>query len=140
MVDQGGKPVEVLNLAISRANDKAGKANWALVALTPLDVHLASDFGFGAGSAKPSLVRYRNCNHAGCFVIIPLDNSLISQMKQASNGATFFRLLGGQAVKVSFSLKGFTKAFDALSAGTVPAAGQASGETPAVSGAEGAGN
>jgi hypothetical protein len=61
-------------------------------------------------------------------------------MKQASNGATFFRLLSGQAVKVSFSLKGFTKAFDALSAGTVPAAGQASGETSAVSGAEGAGN
>lgn len=144
MVDQGGKPVEVLNLAISHANDKAGKANWALVALTPLDVHLASDFGFGAGSAKPSLARYRNCNHAGCFVIIPLDDNRISQMKQASDGATFFRLLNGQAVKVSFSLKGFTKAFDALSAGTVPAAGETIVETPTVtptdSGKEGANN
>jgi invasion protein IalB len=140
MVDQGGKPVEVLNLAISRANDKAGKANWALVALTPLDVHLASDFGFGAGSAKPSLVRYRNCNHAGCFVIIPLDNNRISQMKQASDGATFFRLLNGQAVKVSFSLKGFTRAFDALSAGIVPATGKTTGETPMDAGKEGANN
>ena len=132
MVDQGGKPVEVLNLAVSHASDKAGKATWALVVLTPLDVHLASDFGFGAGSAKPSLVRYRNCNHAGCFVIIPLDNNRIGQLKQASDGATFFRLLNGQTVKVSFSLKGFTKAFDALSAGTVPAPGQTAGETPTV--------
>ncbi|EHH05417.1 hypothetical protein ATCR1_14841 [Agrobacterium tumefaciens CCNWGS0286] len=40
MVDQGGKPVEVLNLAISRANDKAGKANWVLLACTVPDTEL----------------------------------------------------------------------------------------------------
>lgn len=140
MVNQDAKSVEVINLAISRANDKAGKANWALVALTPLDVDLPSDFGFDAGNAKPSLVRYRNCNHAGCFVIVPLDSSRLNQMKQASNGATFFRLLNGQAVKVSFSLKGFTKAFNALSSGQVPAASKSGEETPTVSGREGTQN
>lgn len=136
MVEHDNKSVEVLSLAISRATDKAGKADWALVVLTPLDVHLASDFGLGLGSAKPSLVRYRNCNHVGCFVIVPLDNNRISQMKQAADGAAFFRLLGGRAVKVSFSLKGFTKAFDTLTAGTVPTAKH----TSTASGAESSGN
>jgi len=131
MVHQDGAQVEVLNLAVSRASDKAGKVDWALVVLTPLDVHLASDFGYGIGSAKPELVRYRNCNHAGCFVVVPLDNGRISQLKKASDGAAFFRLLNGQAVKVSFSLKGFTKAFNALSAGQIPTSGQETEEVAA---------
>lgn len=135
MVNQDGKPVEILNLAVSRASDKAGKADWALVVLTPLDVQLSSDFGFAAGSAKPSLLRYRNCNQLGCFVIVPLDRERINQMKRAADGAAFFRLLNGQAVKVTFSLKGFTKAFEALSSGTVPAAAQAEAE-PRVSSQE----
>jgi len=131
MVHHDGAPVEVLNLAVSRGLDKAGKADWALVVLTPLDVHLASDFGFGVGSRPPELVRYRNCNHLGCFVVVALDNDRIDQMKKASDGAAFFRLLNGQAVKVSFSLKGFTKAFNALSEGKVPASGQETGEVAA---------
>ncbi|MBO0131601.1 invasion associated locus B family protein [Agrobacterium burrii] len=120
MVSQNGKPLEVLNLAVSRANDKAGKADWALVVLTPLDVHLASDFGFAAGTAKPSLLKYRNCNHLGCFVIVPLDRDRLAQMKKAADGTAYFRLLNSQTVKASFSLKGFTKAFDALASGAVP--------------------
>ena len=118
MVNQDGKSVEVLSLAVSRANDKAGRADWAMVVLTPLDVHLASDFGFAAGNTKPSLMRYRNCNHLGCFVIVPLDRDRLGQMKKASSGTVYFRLLNNQTVKVSFSLKGFTKAFDALSSGS----------------------
>lgn len=122
MVNQDGKPVEILNLAVSKASDKAGKVDWALVVLTPLDVQLASDFGFAAGTAKPSLLRYRNCNHLGCFVIVPLDGDRIAQLKKAADGAAFFRLLTGQAVKVTFSLKGFTRAFDMLASGAIPAA------------------
>jgi len=131
MVHHDGAPVEVLNLAVSRGLDKAGKADWAFVVLTPLDVHLASDFGFGVGNRPPELVGYRNCNHLGCFVVVALDSDRINQMKKASDGAAFFRLLNGQAVKVSFSLKGFTKAFNALSEGQVPASGQETGEVAA---------
>lgn len=124
-IQHDGTAVEVLNLAVSRASDKSGKADWALVILTPLDVHLASDFGFAAGAAKPLLLRYRNCNQLGCFVIVPLDQSRLSQMKKAADGTAYFRVLSGQVVKASFSLKGFTKAFDALASGTIPAATQA---------------
>jgi invasion protein IalB len=121
MVSHDGEPVEILKLAVSRASDKAGKADWALVVLTPLDVHLPADFGFATGAAKPVLLKYRNCNQLGCFVIVPLENERLGAMKKASDGTAYFRLLNGQTVKVSFSLKGFTKAFDALATGKVPA-------------------
>ncbi len=120
MVEHEGQPVELLTLAVSKAADRSGKADWALVVLTPLDVDLPSDFGLQAGQGKPALFRYRNCNHLGCFAVIPLDNGWISQMQKAAEGTAYFRLLNGRAVKVSFSLAGFTKGFEALASGKVP--------------------
>lgn len=120
MVDVDGKPVELLNLAVTRASDKAGEAKWAMVVLTPLDVQLNADFGLAIGTAEPVLLRYRNCNRLGCFVLAPLDDRRIRQLERAAAGAVYFRLLDGQAVKVSFSLKGFTKAMVALSSGVAP--------------------
>lgn len=120
MVEHDGQPVELLTLAVSKAADRSGKADWALVVLTPLDVDLPSDFGLQAGQGKPALFRYRNCNHLGCFAVIPLDKGWISQMQKASDGTAYFRLLNGRAVKVSFSLAGFTKGFEALASGKMP--------------------
>ncbi len=119
-VEQDGKRVEILNLAIARADDKAGKARWALVVLAPLDVHLPSDLGLGIGIAKPVLTRYRNCNGMGCFALVPLDDAQLNRLKRAKEGAVFFRLLNQRAVKVVFSLKGFSKAFADLEAGKMP--------------------
>jgi invasion protein IalB len=120
MVEHEGQPVELLTLAVSKAADKSGKADWALVVLTPLDVDLPSDFGLQAGQGKPALFRYRNCNHLGCFAVVPLDKGMISQMQKAADGTAYFRLLNGRAVKVTFSLSGFTKGFEALASGKVP--------------------
>ncbi|MEH0074536.1 invasion associated locus B family protein [Pannonibacter sp. Pt2] len=120
MVEHEGQPVELLTLAVSRAADKSGKADWALVVLTPLDVDLPSDFGLQAGQGKPALFRYRNCNHLGCFAVVPLDKGWISQLQKAADGTAYFRLLNGRTVKVSFSLAGFTKGFEALASGKVP--------------------
>ncbi|WP_051105410.1 invasion associated locus B family protein [Pannonibacter phragmitetus] len=120
MVEHEGQPVELLTLAVSKAADRSGKADWVLVVLTPLDVDLPSDFGLQAGQGKPALFRYRNCNHLGCFAVVPLDKGMIGQMQKASDGTAYFRLLNGRAVKVSFSLAGFTKGFEALASGKVP--------------------
>ncbi len=120
MVEHEGQPVELLTLAVSKAADKSSKADWALVVLTPLDVDLPSDFGLQAGQGKPALFRYRNCNHLGCFAVVPLDKRMIGQMQKAADGTAYFRLLNGQAVKVSFSLAGFTKGFEALASGKAP--------------------
>jgi len=125
-VSQDGKAVDILNLAVSRANDKAGKVEWALIVLTPLDVHLPSDFALTIGGdkskIKPIMSHYRNCNHLGCFVVTPLDAATINSFKQAQEGAGFFRLLNGKTVKVVFSLKGFDKALDGLTSKTLPSA------------------
>lgn len=117
-----GKSVQLLELGVSKATDKAGKVDWALVVLTPLDVLLTSDFGLEVGNRKPALFRYRNCNHLGCFAVVPLSKSLIVAMKKANNGAVYFRLLNGQAVKVIFSFKGFDDALSAIESKTANSA------------------
>lgn len=134
-VNQDGRAIDILNLAISRANDKAGNVSWAMVALTPLDVFLPAEFGLTVGdgttAAKgsnkkdsnppaPTLTPYRNCNQLGCFVIIPLDDATVVRFRNSQEGAGFFRLLNGKTVKVVFSLKGFDKAFASLASKALP--------------------
>lgn len=121
-IEQDGERLPLINMAISKAADKAGKVDWALVILTPLDVHLPSDFGLSFGSRKPVLSRYRNCNAMGCWVVLPATSAVVQGMKRAIEGGAHFRLLNGQTVKVVYSLSGFTKGFAALQSGTVPKA------------------
>jgi invasion protein IalB len=123
-VEQGGQRIEVVNLAISAA--RAGEAGapsaaqWQLIALAPLDSHLPSGLGLIVGKRKRLTESFRNCNHAGCWVVMPADGAMIDAMKRAAKGEVRFRLLGGQSVSVVFSLSGFTAAFDALSSGILP--------------------
>ncbi|MEO9299438.1 invasion associated locus B family protein [Devosia alba] len=121
--DTGGPAtelIEILNLTFLRANDLANKVEWALAVLTPLDVHLISDFGLRIGTNKTILARYRNCNHQGCWVIVPIDKEGLESLKRSAEGVGAFRLITGQDVNVSFSLIGFTKAYNALVAGSPP--------------------
>jgi len=117
LVEDEDRAVEVLRLAVSRGPD-AKRRGYQLVALTSLGVHLPSDFGLMAGKARLSLSRYRNCNQRGCFAIVPLSDDAIKRLKRANEGAAYFRDLAGTAIKVTFPLQGFTKAFDRLSAGS----------------------
>jgi invasion protein IalB len=116
---QNGTNIELFNITLIRANDKSEKVEWALVILIPigLSIHLPSDFGLIVGKRKPFLTRFRNCNAQGCQVLIPADNSLLNNLKHANNGAGLFRMLNGKVIRVEFSLKGFTKAFNALASG-----------------------
>lgn len=123
LIEQDGEQLPLLNMAISKAADKAGKVDWALVILTPLDVHLPSDFGLSFGSRKPVLSRYRNCNAMGCWVVLPATSAVVRGMQRAIEGGAHFRLLNGQTVKVVYSLAGFTKGFAVLQSGAVPEAG-----------------
>lgn len=111
-----GKEVPVLEIAVSPAADKAGKARHALVVLTPLDVLLSSDFGLQIGKGKQEVYRYRNCNHLGCFAVVPLTRERLNALVASRDAAMFFRLLDGQTVKIMVSLKGFGQALEAFSA------------------------
>src|SRR5690606_1430599 len=97
------------NLTFLRANDQANKVDWALVVLTPLDVHLVSDFGLRIGASKTILARYRNCNHQGCWVVAPIDQAGLDSLKKSAEAVGAFQLMNGQNVNISFSLVGFTK-------------------------------
>lgn len=116
-VRQGDQDVEILKLAISSIGEEKGKQLWGLVALLPLDVLLASDFGLGADKVKPELHRYRNCNHLGCFAVVPLTGKLVKGLKQSEKGSVHFRLVNGKAVKVVFPVTGFSSALERLSSG-----------------------
>lgn len=114
---QGDQDVEVLKLAISSIGEAGGKPQWGLVALLPLDVLLSSDFGLGADKVKPGVHRYRNCNHLGCFAVVPLTGKLAAGLGRSEKGTAYFRLVNGKAVKVVFPLAGFADAFGKLSSG-----------------------
>lgn len=119
---QSDELVEVLNLTLSRANDKAGNVDWALIVLTPLDVHLAADFALVIGKNEAILARYRNCNHQGCWVVVPINNAALNGLKRASEAVAGFQMVNGQKINISFSLIGFTKAFSAFKDGVLPSA------------------
>ncbi len=121
---EGEQNLTLLRLAVSKASDKAGKVDWALVVVTPLNVALAADIGLSAGPTEPETIRYRNCTHEGCYAIFPLNEKRLQKMKSAQNGAIFFRVLNGQAIKVPFSLMGFTKAFNVLQSGRPSSSGK----------------
>ena len=123
-IEQDGQLVEVLSLALSPAEDKTGNVEWALIVLTPQDVHLPSDFGLSFGAAEPVLTRYRNCNLLGCWGVVPANARVLAGMKRAMDGGGHFRLLDGQVVKVVFSLRGFTAGFNALARGAFPSGPQ----------------
>jgi invasion protein IalB len=120
-VDDQGQPVEIMSLAVASFSRLKGKARYTLVAVVPLDVHLPSDFRLSAGGTELALARYRNCDNRGCFVLVPLSDKAIKRLKKAMDGGAHFTDIAGRPIKVVFSLRGFTKAFDSLASGAVPA-------------------
>jgi len=119
-ISRDDKLIEVISLAVSRAKDKADKIDWALVAITPLDVHLPSQFGIGVGEKTVTTAEYRNCNRFGCWAVVPLSAALLKQFQTGNEAALLFRMLDGKTVRIVFSLKGFTKGLGALQSGKLP--------------------
>ena len=114
---QGDQDVDILKLAISEVGEEKGKPLWGLVALLPLDVLLTSDFGLAADKLAPGLYRYRNCNHLGCFAVVPLNGKLVAGLRRSPQGTAYFRLINGKVVKVVFPLEGFGGVLDKLTSG-----------------------
>jgi invasion protein IalB len=125
VVRQGDRLIDAMQVALSPVKDKAGKASYLLTIKTPLSVHLAADFALETGqtaktAAKPLILRYRNCDATGCFVLAPVDVALIGRLKQGSEAAGVFQLVNGQRVRLVFSLSGLPKALAALEARAMP--------------------
>lgn len=114
VVDMQGAPLEVLRLALSPAPANTGTSDLSIVILVPGDVHLASDFGLEVDRGFRSLLRYRNCTAAGCWLVVAADAALLEALRRGLQGTGVFRMLDGQVVRVAFSLTGVTAGLEAL--------------------------
>lgn len=86
----------------------------AVLFQVPLDVFLPADFGFRIDGQNERRVRYRNCNAAGCWVVIGNDAALMGQMRRGITAEAALSLIEGETVRISFSLRGFTAAMQAF--------------------------
>ena len=121
-VKQNDTPVNVLTIAVTRVSsqNKSLKGSHVMTVLTPLNVHLPSEFGMIVDGGKPATFEYRNCNQAGCWVQIPLKKQMLRSLKRGNASSGRIRLMNGQQVNIKFSLRGFTKALTALDSGVLP--------------------
>lgn len=113
-VRQGSKNVNVLTLAIAKAgSDGAGKSSQSdlmLTALVPLNVMLPAGLSFSVDGKAMETFVYRNCNEAGCWVQQKLNRNILSQFKTSKDAQAHLRLMNGESVDITFSLKGLNKA------------------------------
>ena len=100
---------DVMAVSIAPADD-----GLALLVQLPLDVYLPADFGLRIDGQNERRIRYRNCNEAGCWVVLPVDQSLISQLRRGITAEAALALVEGETVHISFSLRGFTAALSAF--------------------------
>ncbi|MCO6180755.1 invasion associated locus B family protein [Ciceribacter sp. RN22] len=107
------KQVTVLTLAISR-NMHQPTDELLLTVLVPLNVFLPAGLDLHAGDRSIARLAYRNCNSSGCWAQQPLDASMVASLKKSNDGSLMLRLMNGQNVNVSFSLKGITAALAQL--------------------------
>lgn len=116
-VEQENGVVDVLHIALA----KDGKNALQFTILAPLNLHLPSGFAFSWGKNTSSISQFLTCSATGCISVLPAENTVISTFKKKNEASGLFRLANGQTVKIVFSLKGFTKAYNALRSGTLPA-------------------
>jgi invasion protein IalB len=101
---------DVLALSLAPTEDGAR----ALLVQTPLDVYLPADLGLKIGGNAERRIRFRNCNAQGCWVLVPITDRLLTEMKRGRSGAVALKLMDGETVRISFSLLGFTAALTAF--------------------------
>lgn len=83
--------------------------------LVPLNVFLPKELGLRIDKSQPLSTPYTRCVTIGCFAQPPLSETLVRQLKNGSSASVIMTIAPGKpALNAAMSLKGFTKAFDAL--------------------------
>ena len=93
-----------------------GADGLVLVIQTPLDVYLPADFALRVDGGRERRARFRNCNGAGCWVVIPAGGSLLRDLRRGLEAQAAFSLIEGETIRISFSLRGITAALAAYEA------------------------
>ncbi len=111
-----GRPLAVIKIArLADRNLADGtKIPAQLEVLVPLGVVLTNGLSFQVDSKENRIAPYRFCAQAGCRVLEPITDSFVAEMKGGNSAKLSFRTVDGKTREAPMSLKGFTKAYDAL--------------------------
>ncbi len=85
----------------------------ALTVTTPLPLFLPDGVHLVIGEDPERPVQWRTCGATGCEARLPLDPELLAAMQRERAGSVSFTLVDGQAVRLPFSLLGFSAALRA---------------------------
>lgn len=105
-----GVAQDVMALSLAPAETETG---FAFLIQLPLDVYLPDDIGLRVDGTAERVIRFRNCNAAGCWALLPADAALLRQLRRGLEGEVAFSLMEGERVQISFSLRGMTAALRA---------------------------
>ena len=104
------KRVMLLAVAYPPGRDKP-----LVTAILPLGVALRAGIEIAIDDGEPKRYPFAVCLTDGCQANVPLDDALMAAFKKGIKGSVAFaRPTDGRAVKVPFSLKGFTAAVNSL--------------------------
>jgi invasion protein IalB len=110
----------------------------ALQISVPLDIAVPRGVTVQTDSYTSPVLKYRRCDRNGCYVEMPVDNSLVEGLSKSGDNARVNIVAdNGKAYALKFSLKGFTAAHDdmmtqarAKAKAVAPAAAPAPAATP----------
>ncbi|MGH1351160.1 MAG: invasion associated locus B family protein [Methyloligellaceae bacterium] len=117
---QGGKVINLLTISFSKLKGKKNRKKTIITILAPLNVFLPTGMTLGSDKGKASSLKYRNCNQAGCWVQHLANRKILKQLKGGKKGIAKMRLINGQNLNISFSLKGLGPAIKAMESGKPP--------------------
>ena len=105
---KGGQRVLSLSLAFVPSLDRH-----AIQITVPLEVSLAKGLTISTDSYNSPVLRYRRCDHNGCYVEMAVDNAMIESLaKSGPQGKITISADNGKTYDLTISLKGFAAAHD----------------------------
>ena len=114
--DAEGRPFALLSFA--RLKDRTTPNGATIPAQmevrVPLGVLLTEGLSIQVDSGKKEVAPYSFCTKGGCRVLVPIPDSFIATLKAGAGAKIVFKTIDGQSQSATMSLKGFTKAYNAL--------------------------
>ena len=119
-----GMPCEMIELLVNKKSNRrvlgvlivynpAQNRNVVQVSM-PLGVLIPNGAVLGSDTYTSEVMHYRLCDMQGCYAIAALDSGAIKALGQATKAEMRVVAADGKKVNLSFSVKGFTAAYNAL--------------------------
>jgi invasion protein IalB len=102
----------IMQVRVGFAPDKADPV---LIVTLPLGALLPPGAGFLVEGGEPVKLQFLACGREGCTTVgQPIDAKLVEAMKKGEKAAVRVALLNQQVLTLPVSLKGFTRAYNAI--------------------------